>query len=69
MEYTIIKKIGILEGNPEEYRIEMNIISWNGRPPKLDIRKWQPGGKPAGGICLSEAGLEKLREMLKDVTL
>ena len=69
MEYKIIKKIGMLEGEKDGYRIEMNIISWNGRSPKLDIRKWQPTNKPAGGFCLSDEGLKRLREMLQDVTL
>ena len=69
MEYEIIKKLGIIEGDPEGYRLEANIISWDGRAPKVDIRKWQPTNKPAGGICLSESGMEKLREILKDVTL
>lgn len=69
MEYEIIKKLGIAEGDPDGYRIEMNIISWDGRPPKLDIRKWQPNGNPSGGVCIGENGLKKLREILKDVTL
>ena len=69
MKYEIIKKIGVLEGDPEGYRIEMNIVSWDGRPPKLDVRKWQPNGKPAGGVCLGEKGLHELRTMIEDVTL
>lgn len=69
MKYEIIKKLGMIEGDPEGYHLEMNIISWDGRAPKLDIRKWQPGGKPSGGVCISDAGLEKLREIIKDVTL
>ncbi|MER2025552.1 MAG: hypothetical protein ABS879_08025 [Eubacteriales bacterium] len=67
-KYEIIKKIGVLEGNPEGYCIEMNIISWDGNPPKLDIRKWNHG-RPTKGLCLSEAGLQVLRELIKDVTL
>ena len=69
MEYEIIKRLGILEGEPGGYRVEINIMSWNGRAPKLDIRKWPPNNKPSGGICLSAEGMGKLREVLKDVTL
>ena len=69
MKYEIIKKLGVLEGDPEGYRTEINIISWDGRLPKLDIRKWQPNGKPSGGVCLSETGLDSLKDLIKDVTL
>lgn len=69
MEYEIIKRLGILEGNPEGFRIEANIIAWNERAPKLDIRKWQPNNKPSSGVCIGTEGLKELQEILKDVTL
>lgn len=69
MKYEIIKQLGVLEGDPEGYRVEANIMSWDGRTPKLDIRKWRPDGKPASGLCLSEEGLQKLQEIIADVTL
>lgn len=68
MEYEIIKRLGVLEGNPEGFHTEVNIISWDGNPPKLDIRKWN-ADRMSRGLSLSKDGLEKLREILKDVTL
>ncbi len=68
MEYEVIKRLGILEGNPEGFHIEVNIISWDGNPPKLDIRKWN-ADRMNRGLSLSADGLKKLREILKDVTL
>lgn len=68
MEYEVIKRLGILEGNPEGFHIEVNIISWDGNPPKLDIRKWN-ADRMNRGLSLSTDGLKKLREILKDVTL
>ena len=70
MEYKIINKLGILEGEPEGYRIEMNIICWGeDGAPMLDIRKWQPNGRPSRGLCLGEEGLKALKDRIKDVTL
>lgn len=68
MEYEIIKRLGILEGKPEGFHTEVNIISWDGNPPKLDIRKWN-ADRMNRGISLSAEGMEKLQEILKDVTL
>lgn len=68
MKYKIIKRLGVLEGKEDGFHVEANIIAWDDNLPKLDLRKWN-GNKPSKGFCLSEAGLEKLREMLKDVTL
>ena len=25
---------------------QLNMVSWNGNPPKYDIRDWSPDGKP-----------------------
>lgn len=68
MGYEIIKKLGIIQGDRERFHIEANIISWEKEDPKLDIRRWI-GDTPGRGVCLNEAGLKKLREILKDVTL
>lgn len=68
MEYEIIKKLGVIEGDPERFHVEANIISWGGNPPKLDIRKWN-ADRMNRGLSLSKEGVERLREIIKDVTL
>ena len=68
MDYEIIKRLGILEGDPEGFHIEANIMSWDKNPPKLDIRKWN-GDRLSKGLAISKEGMERLREILKDVTL
>ena len=35
------------------WRKEVNIISWNGAPAKVDIRNWKPDGTPGKGISLT----------------
>lgn len=38
IEYEIIEEIGVLSENARGWRKELNKVSWNGRPPKYDIR-------------------------------
>jgi hypothetical protein len=44
----------------------MNLISWNGREPKYDLRDWDPEHQKMGkGVTLTEEELKKLKELLK----
>lgn len=43
---------------------EINLVSWNGRPAKVDIREWNEG-QPRKGITLTEAEAHDLYEVLK----
>ena len=44
--------------------IEINKIAWNGRPPKIDIRRWDHGKEdgpvPLKGVTLSDEACERL---------
>lgn len=67
--YEIKREIAVLGQYGEETK-EINYISYNGREPKVDIRKWtaQPdGSKRMGkGITLSLKETQALYEALKD---
>ncbi|MBO5518874.1 MAG: hypothetical protein J5945_01830, partial [Candidatus Methanomethylophilus sp.] len=44
---------------------EINIISWNGREPKYDIREWAPDRAKMGkGITISKEEAEILKKAL-----
>lgn len=48
----------------------MNLISWNDREPKYDIRDWAPEHEKMGkGVTLSVEELKKLREILNEMEL
>jgi hypothetical protein len=65
IKFEIIKKIGILSKSDKGWAKELNLISWNDREPKYDIRDWSPDGKTMGkGVTLSEQELASLRELL-----
>ena len=66
IKYEIIKHIGNLSESSRGWTKELNIISWNGGVPKLDIRDWALGHEKMGkGITLSEGEAEKLAGLLQ----
>ena len=66
IKYEIIKHVGILSGSSRGWTKELNIISWNGGVPKLDIRDWAPEHEKMGkGITLTEEEAEKLARLLQ----
>ncbi len=68
--YEIIEELGVLSESSSGWTKELNLISWNGRPPKFDIRDWSPNHEKMGkGITLSNEDIKSLREILKDVDL
>jgi len=42
IKYEIIKKIGVLSKSASGWTKEVNLMSWNDREPKYDIREWSP---------------------------
>jgi len=69
LRYEIIKHIGVLSESGKGWRKELNLISWNGKEPKYDLRDWSPNHEKMGkGITLTKDELEKLRDfILKEV--
>jgi hypothetical protein len=68
--YEIIQKIGVLSTTTKGWSKQLNLISWNGRPAKYDIREWSPDGETMGkGITLSAEELAQLRDILGGLEL
>ncbi len=65
IKFEIINTIGILSESSKGWAKELNLISWNSREPKYDIRDWDPEHQKMGkGVTLSEEELMKLKELL-----
>ena len=63
--YEIVKKIGVLSTTEKGWSKEINLVSWNGRDPKFDLRDWSEDHSKMGkGITLSKEEMEKLKETL-----
>jgi len=70
IKFEIIKKIGVLSKSESGWAKELNLISWNDREPKYDIRDWSPDGEKMGkGVTLTEEELKALRELLGGMSL
>jgi len=56
--------------NNKGWSKELNLISWNDREPKYDIRDWAPKHEKMGkGVTLSVEELKKLRDLLNEMEL
>ncbi|MBC8544633.1 YdbC family protein [Bianquea renquensis] len=70
IKYEILEKIGVLTESGRGWRKELNLISWNDRAPKYDLREWSPDGEKMGkGITLSKEDLVALKEILDRMDL
>jgi Uncharacterized protein conserved in bacteria len=70
IKYEIIKSKGILSESTKGWKKELNLISWNDRDPKYDLRDWdQEHEKMGKGITLSEEELVKLKEILNSMDI
>ncbi|MEK6754090.1 MAG: YdbC family protein [Chloroflexota bacterium] len=65
IKYEIIKKIGVLSTSASGWSKELNLISWNDREPKYDLRDWSADHEKMGkGVTLSKEELTALKELL-----
>lgn len=70
VNYVIKEPIGTISESSKGWSKELNLISWNGREPKYDLRDWAPGhAKMSKGITLSVDELKRLRELLNEIEL
>lgn len=63
--YEIVEEIGVVSTNAKGWQKELNLVSWNGRPPKFDLRDWAPNHEKMGkGITLANEELAELKKIL-----
>lgn len=68
IKYEIVKQMGVLSEGARGWTKELNLISWNDREPKYDIREWSPEHEKMGkGVTLSKDEMIKLKELIGDV--
>ncbi len=68
IKFSIEKSYGVLSTNVKGWSKELNLISWNEREPKLDIREWSPDHSKMGkGVTLTTEEAIKLKELLGNI--
>ena len=66
--YEIVEELGVLSETSRGWTKELNLISWNGREAKYDIREWAPEHEKMGkGVTLSGDEAAQLKVLLADV--
>lgn len=70
LKYEITEKIGVLSENAKGWTKELNMVSWNEKDPKYDIREWAPDHSRMGkGVTLTVDELTSLKELLEGIDL
>ena len=70
IKFEIVQKIGELSRSSKGWAKELNLVSWNDRDPKYDLREWSPDGQMMGkGVTLSREELTVLRDLLNKIEL
>ena len=70
IEYELIKSIGLLSKSASGWSKELNLISWNDREPKYDLRDWSADHEKMGkGVTLTKDELVALRELLNGMEI
>ena len=69
-KYEIKEELGVLGEGREGWTKELNLISWNEREPKYDIREWAPEHEKMGkGVTLSKEEFMSLKEIMDGLKL
>ena len=68
IECEIIESYGVFSKGTRNWNKEINLVSWNRRPAKLDIRNWQKNHQKCGkGIALTREEAEALVKLLDKI--
>ena len=68
LTYEIEKKIAVLSTNSKGWQKELNLVSWNNRPAKYDLREWSPEHDQMGkGVTLTEEEFQALKDALANM--
>ncbi len=68
IKYEIVKELGVISESAKGWTKELNLISWNEKAPKYDIRDWAPEHEKMGkGVTLTKEEAQKLSELLRNI--
>jgi len=70
IKFEVTRTLGVLSEGSKGWQKEINLVSWNDRKPKVDIRDWAPEHEKMGkGITLNKKELQQLKELLNGIDL
>ena len=65
IKYEIVQEICVLSESAGGWTKELNLVSWNDREPKFDIREWAPEHSRMGrGVTLSKEEMQMILDTM-----
>jgi len=70
IKYEIKEELGFIAESAKGWKKELNLISWNGKEAKYDLREWSPEHEKMGkGVTLSIEELKELKKLLNTLDI
>lgn len=70
IKYEITEELAVLSESTKGWTKELNMVSWNDREPKFDIREWSPEHERMGkGVTLNKEEMKKIKDILNKINL
>ena len=68
--FSIEQSHGVVAEGKGGWNMELNLVSWGGRPAKYDLRSWSPDHEKMGkGLTLTKEELVALKGLLNKIEL
>ena len=68
IKFEITKHIATLSTSSRGWTKELNLVSWNDKEPKYDLREWSPDHEKMGkGVTLSAEEVKELKKALEEL--
>lgn len=66
-KFEIVKELGVIAESARGWTKELNMVSFNDKPAKYDIRDWSPDHEKMGkGVSLTEEEMETLVQLFQE---
>lgn len=69
-KFDIKKNLGTISESAKGWKREVNVMTWNNKKAKVDIREWDEAHEQMGkGITLNKEELKQLRDILNEINI
>ena len=70
IKFEIVEKYGMISESAKGWTKELNLVKWNDRDGKYDLREWSQDHEKMGkGITFTKDELIQLKKILDDMNL
>lgn len=65
IKFDIVEHLGVVSENDKGWKKELNLVSWNDREPKYDLRDWSENHERMNkGVTLTKEEITMLKDIL-----